>query len=541
MLVHSFPRRHAMALAITLALASAGADAATITVTSTLDGPVTADTTCTLREALASLSAAANTGGCLATGAYGTADAVNVTATGTITLDPTQNALAADVPSTITGPGAAQLTISGGNATTVLYAYGPGISLSGVTIANGNSGSPGAGGVDVFYGSLTLANCTLSGNVGGYGSAALAIYGQLNINNCTITGNTGQIGGAVALLSSGGNVTSSTISTNTGGAPPPTQRAGHAIWRRADRGHVRVPNLPAGAPGLGAGISVFGDFGGKGPDAPAGGPQVSITRSTISGNTAQLIGGGVLLYASSAQVTDSTISGNTAAQAGGGAYVVQSPIVIANSTISGNTATGQGGGGGLLIGAQAATTAAIQSTTVNGNVASTAAAGVLIAGPVTATLASSIFANSTGAAPADVGTVGQGFAITATTSLVENPGNSGITATGGNLVGVDPQLGPLANNGGPTQTHLPATASPVVNAGANPSGAAFDQRGTPFARVVGAAADIGSVEVPAGGPPPTPSFVANVPTTSTWGGMLLAGALAALAWLRRPRTARRRR
>jgi len=61
----------------------------------------------------------------------------------------------------------------------------------------------------------------------------------------------------------------------------------------------------------------------------------------------------------------------------------------------------------------------------------------------------------------------------------------------------DPQLAPLANNGGPTQTHALMIGSPAIDAGANPFFFTNDQRGTGFARVVGTQADIGAFEAPA--------------------------------------------
>ena len=66
--------------------------------------------------------------------------------------------------------------------------------------------------------------------------------------------------------------------------------------------------------------------------------------------------------------------------------------------------------------------------------------------------------------------------------------------------GVCPQLGPLLDNGGPTRTHALMGTSPAIDAG-NTFGAGlsvFDQRGSPFARVSGAAADIGAYEVQQG-------------------------------------------
>ena len=64
----------------------------------------------------------------------------------------------------------------------------------------------------------------------------------------------------------------------------------------------------------------------------------------------------------------------------------------------------------------------------------------------------------------------------------------------GNIVNIDPELAPLADNGGSTRTHLPAAESPVIDAG-DPAAAdyapALDQRGQ--SRIVGTI-DLGSVE-----------------------------------------------
>jgi len=61
-------------------------------------------------------------------------------------------------------------------------------------------------------------------------------------------------------------------------------------------------------------------------------------------------------------------------------------------------------------------------------------------------------------------------------------------------ISADPRLAPLAENGGPTRTHMPLADSPVLNRGANPLDRAYDQRGPGFPRVRGAFADIGAVE-----------------------------------------------
>jgi hypothetical protein len=58
----------------------------------------------------------------------------------------------------------------------------------------------------------------------------------------------------------------------------------------------------------------------------------------------------------------------------------------------------------------------------------------------------------------------------------------------------DPQLLPLGFNGGPTQTHAISPTSPARDKGDNTAGLATDQRGAPFVRVYGTAADIGAFE-----------------------------------------------
>jgi hypothetical protein len=78
-------------------------------------------------------------------------------------------------------------------------------------------------------------------------------------------------------------------------------------------------------------------------------------------------------------------------------------------------------------------------------------------------------------------------------NLIQAPG--GVVAPGnGNILGVDPKLGPLQNNGGPTMTMLPQAGSAAINAG-DPNFSpppSTDQRGYP--RVNGRL-DIGAVEV----------------------------------------------
>jgi hypothetical protein len=86
--------------------------------------------------------------------------------------------------------------------------------------------------------------------------------------------------------------------------------------------------------------------------------------------------------------------------------------------------------------------------------------------------------------------VAENFAVGANSPNV----GGAFTNLGTNLVGGNPQLGPLQNNGGPTLTRAPLIGSPAVNAGTNAliAGTAVDQRG--FLRIVGPNVDIGAVE-----------------------------------------------
>jgi hypothetical protein len=115
---------------------------------------------------------------------------------------------------------------------------------------------------------------------------------------------------------------------------------------------------------------------------------------------------------------------------------------------------------------------------------------------------SSIIANNTGTTGNDIYSDygGQlGFSLVKDLANSTDTGYS-FTNTGPNITGVDPQLGGLANNGGPTQTELPSAASPVLDKG-NSFGLGSDQRGVlrpidfPAIPNAGDGSDIGAVEL----------------------------------------------
>lgn len=201
--------------------------------------------------------------------------------------------------------------------------------------------------------------------------------------------------------------------------------------------------------------------------------SLTVINSTIRNNTANGDGGGIINSgaSSSINIITSTISGN-AASSGAGVYN-SGAAVITNSTISGNTANLFGGG--VLNDGLFGAVLSINSSTVANNRANSSGGGVSNeSGTVNAR--NSIFADNTtssNTAPDFRGTlITQGF------NLIENTNNTTIngSSTLGNIFEQDPRLLPLGNYGGTTQTHGLRSDSVVIDKG-NSSGIITDQRG----------------------------------------------------------------
>ncbi len=209
--------------------------------------------------------------------------------------------------------------------------------------------------------------------------------------------------------------------------------------------------------------------------------SVSLSNSTVSGNTANTNGGGILALSSAlVSLSNSTVSGNIATNGnGGGIALYGASVSLDNSTVSGNSADIGGG-----ISAKSSSSVSLSNSTVSGN--SAVNGGGIYAEYFTAvSLSNSVIANSTGGDCSEYASIG-GFASNINNHF-EDSSCDGI-ATG------NPQLGPLRNNGGPTLTHLPLTGSPLINAGDNAaaSGLSTDQRG--LERFINLTVDIGAVE-----------------------------------------------
>ena len=212
---------------------------------------------------------------------------------------------------------------------------------------------------------------------------------------------------------------------------------------------------------------------------------LTVLRCLITNNRAGSAGGGIysepLSPTGTLTVRESLVAGNRSGFAGGG-IATGSNLTLSNSTLSGNTAS-DGGGGLYLDGSQAD----IRNSTIAGNSASFGG-GMLLGGDsgAQATLTNTIIAGNTGADCETFGT-----ALNSNHSL-DSDGSCGLTGTG-DLPGTNPLLGPLANNGGPTDTQALLAGSPAIDAGGSVGCPATDQRG--ISRPQGPACDIGAFEL----------------------------------------------
>lgn len=371
------------------------------------------------------------------------------------------------------------------------------ITISGVQVRN-NSAMMSGGGIFMTLSdaaAATIADSTLSGNRATtiYGGGAYAIVessgpqtATLSVSNVSILNNsapaTSGRGGGFMLSSRSGHVTFTDVEV-----------AGNISGGRGGGLYVEANNRTV------ADVATFSLFGGSIHDNQSGrggGIYFDVIGGSPSGPPAAPV-----------EVADTAIYRNTATGNGGGVAIEGSffdAVAFTNTTVSGNWSGSNGGG------LWSATPLTLRHSTVANNRAVDTLAGLGRGGGIYAefwrvTLDHTILANNLGggqmtpAAPQD--TVGP---IDARYSLVEAPDRA-ITAIGGsvNLVGVDPRLAPLADNGGGTMTHALLAGSPALDAGdpalAPGQGGApeFDQRRAPFTRLAGERVDIGAFEAQA--------------------------------------------
>ncbi|MEM9767768.1 MAG: filamentous hemagglutinin N-terminal domain-containing protein [Cyanobacteria bacterium P01_D01_bin.71] len=345
------------------------------------------------------------------------------------------------------------------------------LTLNNSTVS-GNSSTDNGGGVYTRNGLITLTNSIVSNNSSNRYGGGVHSRSVITVTNSTVSGNSSRRNGG-GLYSRSGNitVTNSTVSGNS------SNRNTGGIWARGRT----ITLTDSTVSGNSASNSAAGTYS----------QRITVTNSTVSGNTAGDLGGG--LYATvSTTVTNSTISGNSSGSKGGGIYH-RNTLTMTNSTVSGNSSNRGGGiysrgggdvtltnstvsgnsvsdrGGGIFTRGRNGGNLILSNTTIASNTSNNAGGGIFMNTTSNNTVENSLIANNidnSGSAP-DISANFSNSVIT--NSLIQDV--TGITAgaptnsVDGNIVGQDPLLSALTNNGGPTQTHALLAGSPAIDAG----------------------------------------------------------------------------
>lgn len=420
---------------------------------------------------------------------------------------------------TIIGQGKNKSYIDGNGIDRVLHILKGTVYISDLTIRKGKApnglglgwGIAMSGGGICNCGNLTLTRCVIKNNAAGIGGDAGnigasdggghggGIYneGELTLDNCTITNNRAGNGG-----------------DNYNNERPGTGGSGGGIW---DSGILTLNNCTITCNSAGNGGN-SGDNLVSGNGGHGGGIYstniLNIDNCAISYNIAgdggmcdcpdhgDLGFGGGIYNTGNLTMFGCTVNDNVSIShyygfgIGGGIYN-GAYLTLTNCTISGNIAgilgyTGSNGGGlfneELIDGGI--------SLLINTSVVNNIAGGILNYGDIR--LINSIVANNlvdSGDGPDCYGTFDW-----VCYSLINDTRDCTLTGfQQANILGQDPLLGPLADNGGPTKTHALLPGSPAIDAG-NSSGLYTDQRGykrpinIPGIPNVSDGADIGAYE-----------------------------------------------
>jgi LPXTG-motif cell wall-anchored protein len=478
------------------------------------------------------------------------------------------------------GANAIFLDTSQSNATVTMHSVTSiGAAVSGVSVSidtgtvtmtgiDGNDGNDGGIAVSVDGGTAHLADFQATGNPTGvylraFGGASMTLTGaDIFENDATgidvyaqdstiavndvITSDNGTaptfIGGGVRATSDGADLTFNGL-VSTGNTA--LHGGGFGIERVFNGGSITIGDSTIGGNRAIVDAQTFqggtgGGIGGVGPlvdpfDPIGSDARLTIERTTISGNTARFLGGGIgfdgVEGSAVLTIVQSTIADNDSLKSGGGVSLTEvhgvdgaatdPMILIDRTTISNNEAVSDSGGL-TLFATTGQATARIVNSTVSGNISGLAGAMFVIAqeSQLTLELANSTVYQNVGGTFGGAYVEGADILVTDSIlagnddadlavftggsaavdySLVQVPDASvaaAVAAGNGNLAGIAAGLGPLAPNGGPTLTHLLLGTSPAIGAG-DPAFApppSVDQRSEP--RVMGRL-DMGAVEVAA--------------------------------------------
>lgn len=476
---------------------------------------------CTLREAVLAANNNMVIDACPAGTSSIQADVITFAVSGTILLTHPDGELLLEEAVIIEGNGRSATILDAQHNSRIFYiTNGRAVTLKRMTLQNGATdptvvnGTGGAilnGPVPLFLEDVLVQDSRAEGGLSG-GGGGIASLGRLTVIDSEIRNNSADdsYNGGGGILAQGESllIENSVISGNS--ARNDNTDGGGGIFFLGEAmtvtGSLIEDNTADFSEG-GGGILAFGGSltvgssliqGNSADEGQLGGGGIlcdcnlSILNSTIRENSAAFAVGGGGIYGitgSESQIRNSTISYNSAAfasQGGGGIWLEIGQLEIANSTISLNTADSSGlGGGGLLVDLSA--DVALYFSTVANNTAVSAQGGGLYNEGSTFS-GNSIFAGNSPAncyAPNQMIPNGSG-------GFNLSSDNSCELSSPGDLPGVDPLLGDLQDNGGPTETHALPANSPAVGAGDCWGTVTTDQRGVP--RPYGWACDIGAFE-----------------------------------------------
>jgi hypothetical protein len=433
---------------------------------------------------------------------------------------------------------------------------GGNLTLTNATVSDNTTGDEeGGGGIDVdgdpdVGATITVSDSVVSGNTTDSGDGGgIEIGGRdnlatvVNIENSHIDGNFGADSEGAGLSQDAEStltVTNTTISDNAPVEVPDLNGGG--VYLDGD-----------GSPDTFTGDTIDGNQSDDGGGVYIDGGTPTFSDTTISGNSAYDGAAGVYDDENDSEllaIDSSTVSGNTVlgeldndldGDGGGLASVGCNLIRLTNDTITANTSTNDGGGYYSLdctpddsnqvrpairshgvpadqISSPSDTDFLFDTITDNSAGASGAGGNIEIDDHSTSTLTDSIVAGGTSDNQTEDAKVAPRTASPVPANC-EFDGDQTFTSGGynliddstcgtpgtGDIIGQSPQLGALGNNGGPTQTELPASTSPAIGAvpTASCDGITTDQRGQARPQGQNNTCTIGSVEVSNVVPPPT--------------------------------------
>jgi hypothetical protein len=357
-------------------------------------------------------------------------------------------------------------------------------------MAGGAGGPAWGGGLDLYYGSLSMSQSTVANNrvIGGTG-------GMGGLGYASNVGGPGGAGGVGGAAQGGGILTAyPTVSLSTSTVSNNTVSGGYggAGGNGYDGFSVAGNGGAGGTGGVGQGAGLFVISG-----------QVTVTNATLALNTATGGAGGAGGHGGSNQFSTARggnggNGGNGGVAGGGGIYLDAGTLKLTNDTIASNNAQASTGGPGGLAGVGGA------GPGINGSAGtgqSGQGGGALVVSKTTVNAINTLFGdNQAGAAPDFSGN----FTKASHNFLEDGTGSNlapGDPDSTGNIVGtsanpIDPMLGPLASNGGPTQTMALSAGSPCLDAGTSQGASTTDQRGVHR----GNPPDIGAFELEPSGP-----------------------------------------